>query len=182
MLPKELGELSIKFIDTVASYYGGGKGYPSRFLQVVYQLTVSILKNKSELIEYGRDYLGDDSYDCFHSIAWTNVFKIGTRYDTCCKGAPDDVMIDCLLNNFNTLPNEITLLKPKPNLIIFSTGKPYDKYLKKIFPEMTITDIMDGVAKLENVYDDALVVRTKHFQALSNDEVEELYDYIRAEL
>ncbi len=182
MQPKELANLSTNFIErNVAHFYAGGKsyrvkdrGYYSHFWRRVYMLTTSILKNECQLVKYKRNK--DDSYWCFHSIAWTNVFKIGTKDDTPSQGAPDDDMIEFLLHNFNTLPKEIKCLKP--DLIIFSTGLGYDEYLKKIFPEVTITDIRGGIAKLRNVDDDALVIRTKHFQYLSNNKVKNLYSYI----
>jgi len=179
MGPERLAELSSKLVAVnVALYFAGcnsvnsgGIGYHSRFWQVIYQLTTSVQQDKSELAEYIRKKSWSDK--CFNSIAWTNIFKISKK-----DGNPEsEKFIDFLLENVNTLKEEISILEP--DIIIFSTGPSYDTYLNRIFPKIDIAKKYGCVTELKNVYDDAdAVLRTWHFQALSNQKVRRAYKLI----
>jgi len=192
MNPEKLAELSKKFVENcLKPYYdedlkgeegkrfrddrwSRGRIYNSLFWQRIYVLTISIYEG--EFIGYSYNTY-DGNFECFQSIAWTNVFKIGMV-----EGNPDSKMIKFLLKNFNTLREEIEYLKP--DLIIFSTGKSYDKYLREALEIETPDDIeeTEGVKRLGDVYNSALVLRTKHFQAIRNEELEKIYNYIKREL
>lgn len=166
----KLSQITTDFVEDQITLYGGGNGYHSPFFRRIYNLVTALLIGNDNLYPEREE---NASKKCFSSIAWTNVFKIGVT-----RGNPDRQMAEFLLTQFNTLPAEISMLKP--DIVVFATGLPYDEYLKRIFPRLRIVPIESGIAKLEGVDDKALTLRTKHFQALSNEQFEHLFHLLRA--
>jgi len=148
--------------------------YNSRFWQRIYVLTTSIFEGK--FFDYKRDHQKAEM--AFKSICWTNVFKISSK-----NGNPPNRLIQHLLEieeKENLFIEDIKSLKP--NIIIFSTGSPYDEYLRRLLPGLKINEIDKGendIAKLNFEDFDGLAIRTTHFQRLSNRKVERVFEFVK---
>lgn len=185
---KALLGLVNKFMkENIEEYYGGlcisnivgGDGCPTSFWKSIYELTISLHNNRQQLWKYRE--VGKDlklSSECFSSIAWTELFKIGGVKEGDVTGRPDKTMCKFLINNFMTLQEEISYLKP--DLILFMTGNEYERYLEQVYPDWKPSVVKGTCAKIEGVYDNAIVIRTRHFQGMTIDELSELYLFIRS--
>lgn len=169
--PTALFALNDRFVaECLTNHYGNlqsGERYHSRFWQVIYILVTRLLKD-----DVNWSYLRDPviARECFHKIAWTNVFKVGGVRG----GNPDAQMVDFLLRNFITLRDEIDRLQPE--VIVFSTGAPYDDFLCRCLGISRIDfDTSDWFSRVKGLNTSVrIAVRTPHFQALSNLKVDQL--------
>lgn len=173
-------------VDWVSEHFAGRDGYYSSFWRSIYLLTGSLQEDRKELMDYRLDEKSElKSRNCFESIAWTNIFKICMRRKESKDNNPDDRMCKFLLEHFNTLPDEIDALKP--DVIIFTTGKSYDKYLDKALRgrfQIRTRELkgLPGVSRISIIGHSTLVLRTPHFQAMSRLELKHLYRYIKRNL
>ena len=173
---KCLSELTDNFIKKrVTPYYAGSNdknNYQSSFWRRIYRLTSALLNGESELPEYKLDPV--KSTECFESIAWTNIFKISAI-----EGNPPKELINIIKNLcIEALYKEIEVLQP--NIILFSTGKSYDCYLKE-FLNISDSDIDSNkeITSIKIKDFDGVAFRTTHFQALRNSKLEELYNTLK---
>jgi len=144
-------------LEDVVPYYGGKKGYNTNLLLRLYYFAGNILCDKP-VEPNTRDK--DVSLKCFRSIVMTNIFKICKQEEGSGKAfQPDSKMKNFLLSNFNTLEYEIDQLKP--DLIVFSTGSSYDRYLVEIFPKIKFIEIHQGIEAVNGFT--TKVFRTYHF-------------------
>ena len=125
--------------------------------------------------KYARD--AETAHACFHRITWTNVFRVGGF-----AGNPDSRMIQLLLNEFNTLRDEINILKPQVTL--FSTGRSYDDLLCQALGITSVNFDQRGPFSIVSGLGDSVKValRTQHFQRLTNLQVEEISKLLFATL
>lgn len=171
----ELVEITDDFMECCKNYYCGKEGYGrSRFMQRIYVISSSILGCVKKYGEYRREE--EIANNVFSSFAWTNVFKIGGS-----EGNPDYSMIEILTTSFNTLEEEIELLNP--HLIIFSTGKAYDIYLREIFNSfLKFNYVSDGIEEIIGLPNKFKAYRTVHFQVLYNTQLCQLCKVAKKEL
>jgi hypothetical protein len=121
-----LSKLPKKFIEgQIIPFYGGKKGlYHSHFWNRIYRLTGQYLCGEefSASGEYERERRRSE--ECFWSIAWSNVFKVGALKSA--QGNPNKELTS-IQKDVNTLKEEIKVLKP--DVTIFSTGPDYDEHI-----------------------------------------------------
>jgi hypothetical protein len=175
---EHLSKLSEEFIEgQIIPFYGGEKGlYHSQFWNRIYRLTGQCLYGYSaSKSEYKRER--QRSEKCFRSIAWSNVFKVGALKSE--GGNPKKKLRD-IQKEENTLKEEINELQP--DVAIFSTGPDeYDKHIKDLLPNTSMEDVGPEhehlkIKEIECL--DTLAFRTYHFQSYSNEEFEQVVDYI----
>lgn len=172
-----IAKLPKKFIEEeIIPFYGGEKGhYHSQFWNRIYRLTGNLLLD-CPVSEYKRER--QVSEKCFRSIAWSNVFKVGATKAE--RGNPNPKLIS-FQKAHNTLEAEINILQP--NIVIFSTGPTYDRYLKDLLPNSTLRDADPddlGVKEVEGL--ESLAFRTCHFQYYSNQKFKQVVGYIRSRM
>ena len=135
-------------------------------------MLVSALLERDDKLRYERN--SDKSKNCFNSLSWNNVFKFGSV-----EGNPPEELIDILINEDKSLYEDIISLNP--DLVLFSTGVTYDEYLKKILLGSELEMIGEEPNDLMIIkipYYKGLAIRTTHFQRLSNQRFERLFEHI----
>lgn len=187
---EELVKITNGFMkNSIEEWYGGlcksnrnsGPGYPCAFFHWIYKLTVSILRNEPQLFSYeGIEKCPNRAEECFSSIAWTNLFKIGGVRNKGKTANPDKPIREFLRNGFMLLKDEISCLKP--DLIVFMTRNEYEEYLKQVFPDWkpTITEV--NYARIQGVSTNALVIWSCHPQGKPNEVAANLYKFIIQQL
>jgi hypothetical protein len=164
-LPKEFME------GQIIPFYGGERGlYHSNFWNRIFRLTGWCLYGYQV---YEREQRRSE--ECFRSIAWSNVFKVGALKSE--GGNPNKDLIS-IQKDVNTLEEEIKVLRP--DVAIFSTGPNYDEHIKAFLkkPMKVPKDIGPelGVKEIEGL--GCLAFRTYHFQSRSNQDFKQVVNYI----
>ncbi len=177
-----LSKLSEEFIEgQIIPFYGGEKGlYHSQFWNRIYRLTGQCLYGYSaSKSEYKRER--QRSEECFRSIAWSNVFKVGALKSE--GGNPKKKLIDIQKEENkkegNAFEEETTALQP--DVAIFSTGPPdeYDTHIKDLLTNTSMEGVGPEHLKIKEIEGlDTLAFRTYHFQYYSNEKFEQVVDYI----
>jgi hypothetical protein len=119
------------------------------------------------------------SEKCFQSIAWSNVFKVGALKSE--GGNPKkklrDIQKEENKKEGNAFEEEITELRP--DVAIFSTSRAYDEHIEDLLPNTSMKDVGPEHLKMKEIEGlDTLAFRTYHFQSYSNEEFEQVVDYI----
>jgi hypothetical protein len=180
---KYLVELPEEFIEgEIIPYYGGAPGhyYNGPFWRRIYQLSGKLLMGHP-VADYKPELRRSE--ECFWSIAWSNVFKVGALKSE--GGNPKkklrDIQKEVNKKEGNAFEEEITALQP--DVAIFSTGPDYDKHIKALLPNTSMKDVGPKhehlkIKEIEGL--DTLAFRTYHFQAsyYSNEIFEQVVDYI----
>ena len=167
-----VSKLSEEFIEgQIIPFYGGEKGlYHSNFWNRIFRLTGWCLYGYQE---YERERRRSE--ECFRSIAWSNVFKVGALKSE--GGNPNKDLIS-IQKDVNTLEEEIKVLRP--DVAIFSTGPNYDEHIKDLLKKpMEVPKDLDpelGVKEIECL--GCLAFRTYHFQSRSNQDFKQVVKYI----
>lgn len=166
-----IGDSESFILERVLPFFGrlqpGPHGcYHSSFWRRIYSLTCRLSCGRADL-SYERE--ADQARRCFATIAWTNLFKVGTV-----AGNPDGRMAELLLTHLNTLPDEIRILRPR--VVVFSTGSTYDYWLSRslvVFGAKVEvpSERISAVSGLPGV---KCALRTPHFQACTTEEFDEL--------
>ena len=135
---EHLVELPKEFIEgEIIPFYGGEDGhYNGPFWRRIYQLSSKLLVGHP-VADYKRER--HRSEECFRSIAWSNVFKVGALKSE--GGNPKKKLIDIQKEENkkegNAFEEEITALQP--DVVIFSTGPDeYDKADEKEVGELLL--------------------------------------------
>jgi hypothetical protein len=178
---KHLVELPKEFIEgEIIPFYGGEAGhYHGPFWRRIYQLSGKLLMDHP-VEDYERERRRSE--ECFRSIAWSNVFKVGALKSE--GGNPKKKLIDIQKEENkkegNAFEEEITALQP--DVAIFSTGPDeYDKHIKDLLPNTSMKDVGPEHLKMKEIEGlDTLAFRTYHFQSsyYSNEKFEQVVDYI----
>jgi hypothetical protein len=134
----------------------------SLFWRRCYVLSIRTFRNDSRF-ECPRD--ATLARECFTGIAWTNLFKVGME-----KGNPDSTMRQFLLRSFDTLGDEINLIRP--DVVVFSTGRSYDAFLQDSSARVKVLEREDRVSKVSGLPPFVeCAIRTPHFQSVPNNEL-----------
>lgn len=95
------------------------------------------------------------------SVIWNNLIKIGKAK---AKGAPSEAILKFEDAWFDVISFEISVLKP--NIVIFLSGPNYDKYINRIFSDVSFESINErGKRQLARVKSNRLPIdsiRTYH--------------------
>lgn len=128
---EKIEHLAGEFIEEqiIPFYSGCEKKYNSLFWNRIYHIVGSLLMEHC-LEENGRCPIVAET--AFRSFAWTNVFKIASK-----RGNPKKSLIEKQIE-LNTLGDEIQYLKP--HVILFFTGRGYDRNIKQILPESHVSE------------------------------------------
>jgi hypothetical protein len=175
VLWKHLVELPKEFIEReIIPFYGGENGhYNGPFWRRIYQLSGKLLMDHP-VADYQRERRRSE--ECFRSMAWSNVFKVGALKSE--GGNPNKDLIS-IQKEENTLKEEINVLQP--DVAIFSTGPSYDPHLEAILPKTKMRKVCPdhlGIKEIEGLGCPAF--RTYHFQYYySNEKFEQVVDCIR---
>lgn len=151
---------------TERSNPGCTRPYRSRFWQRVYALHGMVAHGLGYQEVRTRDEHRAD--DCFDSIAWSNVYKVGAA-DGHGAGLPLPAMREWLSNNsVGWIQRELEILRPR--VVVFSTGPWVDAELRRIFGDGCLSDPIQGgnVARVGGIPYGGIGFRTTHFQRLSN--------------
>jgi hypothetical protein len=172
-----LATLPTRFMEKeIIPFYGGESGrYHSQFWNRIYRLAGNLLLNRP-VSEYRRE--PETSEECFRSIAWSNVFKVGA---TKAKGGNPRRRLASIQKSDNTLAREIEVLQP--DVVIFSTGPGYDRHLKDVLPNITLRQAGPdhlGIKEVEGLR--TLAFRAYHFQSFSNYGFEQAVHHIRGRM
>jgi hypothetical protein len=167
-----LSKLSEEFIEgQIIPFYGGEKGlYHSNFWNRIFRLAGRCLYGYQK---YERERRRSE--ECFRSIAWSNVFKVGALKSE--GGNPNKDLIS-IQKDVNTLEEEIRVLQP--NVVIFSTGPSYDEHINAFLKKpMKVPKYLDPELGVKEIKDlGCLAFRTYHFQSRSNHDFKQVVDYI----
>jgi hypothetical protein len=177
---EHLVELPKEFIEgEIIPYYGGEKRGPVRsFWRRIYQLSGKLLVDHP-VADYKRDRRRSE--EVFRSIAWSNVFKVGALKSE--GGNPNKALRDIQKEENkkegNAFEEEITALQP--DVAIFSTSRAYDEHIEDLLPNTSMEDVGPEhehlkIKEIEGL--DTLAFRTYHFQYYSNEEFEQVVEYI----
>jgi hypothetical protein len=179
---EHLVELPREFIEgEIIPFYGGEAGhYHGPFWRRIYQLSGKLLVDHP-VADYKRER--GRSEECFQSIAWSNVFKVGALKSE--GGNPKKKLRDIQKvenrKEGNAFEEEIAALQP--DVAIFSTGPPhdYDKHIKDLLPNKSMEDIGPEHLKIKEIVGlGCPAFRTYHFQYYySNKKFEQVVDCIR---
>ena len=175
----KLSKVPHQFIQReVVPYYGGGRGYSSPFWNRTYRIVADLLHDLRVSEVTTQDLRKQDlCQNCFDSIAWTNVFKIGGK-----RGNPAAKLRKPQIA-FNILREEIKVLEP--DVVLFFTAPGYDPFLQQILPNTQIDDVEPGIARinrLEGLACGGVAIRTYHPQASRpfRFNLQRIVEYIRA--
>jgi hypothetical protein len=145
----------------IVPYYSGGSGYSSLFWNRIYRIVADLLHDlRISEVEMRGLRKQDLCQDCFDSIAWTNVFKIGGK-----RGNPKAKLRKPQML-LNTLSEEIKILEP--DVVFFFTAPGYDPFLRQVLPNVQIDCVEPGIASIDNLLglaDEGTAIRTYHPQA-----------------
>jgi hypothetical protein len=177
---EHLAYLPQEFIEgTIIPHYGAQRTErPRAFWRRIYQLSGKLLVDHP-VADYKRELRRSE--ECFRSIAWSNVFKVGALKSA--KGNPKKRLIGIQKEENNRCGNafleEITALEP--DVVIFSTGpNEYDEHIGDLLPEVSMDkDVGPPHLRIKEIEGlDTLAFRTCHFQSYSNEEFEQVVEYI----
>ncbi|HEV2234328.1 MAG TPA: hypothetical protein VGV68_13120 [Terriglobia bacterium] len=103
----------------------------------------------------------------FRELAWTNLFKIGWA-----GGGNPGAEMRSFLRSFGFLLDEIKKVI-KPSVVVFSTGRNYDPYLREALGEGIVIEpdpVEPYIGKISGGFG-CRGYRTPHFQRLTNAEL-----------
>lgn len=159
-----LNELTNHFVhNEIIPYYGGHCGYHSQFFNVLYRSLGAVLDRDSTYIRNE-----EQANRRFQSVVWTNIFKIGRQ-----DGNPDKNLLNLNLDFFDTLSNEIEILKP--HIILLPTGHGYDQYLSQM---LGIDVSLASDSFFEFHYNGANAIRTRHYMGMKIDLINQLLEKV----
>jgi hypothetical protein len=161
--------------------YGGEAGhYHGPFWRRIYQLSGKLLMDHP-VEDYERER--QRSEECFRSIAWSNVFKVGALKSE--GGNPKkklrDIQKEENKKEGNAFEEEITALRP--DVTIFSTSRAYDEHIEDLLPRTSMKDVCPELKIKEIAGLGCPAFRTYHFQYYySNEKFEQVVDCIRDQM
>lgn len=147
--------------------------YYSPFWRAIYLLTAAT-QSQSDTLWIEKDEVA--SRRAFESIAWLNVHAIGTEMGTHVVRAKLGHWLCCQLP---VVRLAIENLKPRPDVVVLSTGKRYDHYVQEMLGGVPA---LNGATELvETCVNRIPLLRPKyHFQGLSHEDLEHVYARLRA--
>jgi hypothetical protein len=180
---EHLVELPKEFIEgKIIPFYGGEKSpYKGAFWRRIYQLSGKLLMDHP-VADYKRERRRSE--ECFRSIAWSNVFKVGALKSE--GGNPKkklrDIQKEENKKEGNAFEEETTALQP--DVAIFSTGPDYDEHINGFLDtSMEYPEDLDPKLKVKEIEGlGRLAFRTYHFQYYKNQDFKQVVDYIRVRL